>query len=141
MAKKFITYNGTIVGDSGLTLLSVETSEPTPNPFTNTLSTTFDGVDDYITLANRTQLFTDFSVSAWFIAISGGSYKAIFGNSSASGGYLFGIVNGGRSEYWKLIIWTLFNRPSLVVDAITLTVYGYHYRTVFGLQHNKRYIK
>ena len=105
MAKKFITYNGTIVGDSGLTLLSVETSEPTPNPFTNTLSTTFDGVDDYITLANRTQLFTDFSVSAWFIAISGGSYKAIFGNSSASGGYLFGIVNAGSAMYFYDNAW------------------------------------
>ena len=73
--------------------------------FASTNSFTFDGNTDYITLANRTQNFTDFSVSAWFIAISGGSYKAIFGNSSASGGYLFGIVNGGSAMYFYDNAW------------------------------------
>ena len=55
--------------------------------------------------------------------------------------YYIGIVHSGRSEYWKLIIWTLFNRPTLVVDAITFAVYGYHFRTVFGLQQNNRFVK
>ena len=73
--------------------------------FSNTQSTEYDGIDTYITLSNRTQLFTDFSVSAWFIADSGGSYKAIFGNSSASGGYLFGIVNGGSAIYFYDNAW------------------------------------
>ncbi len=52
--------------------------------------------------------------------------------------YIIGILNKGRSEYWKLIIWTLFNRPDLIVDAITLTVYGYHYRTIYGLRDKSR---
>jgi len=28
---------------------------------------------------------------------------------------------------------TLFRRPGLLVDAITFSIYGYHYRKVFGL--------
>ena len=47
--------------------------------------------------------------------------------------YIIGFLNRGRSEYWKLIIWTLFKRPRSIVDAITFTVYGYHYQKVFGL--------
>ena len=48
--------------------------------------------------------------------------------------FIIGILNRGRSEYWKLLIWTLFNRPGLIVDAVTYTVYGYHYRAVYGLR-------
>lgn len=68
---------------------------PRPESIFNRFSFEFDGTDDYVALASRTQNFTDFSVSAWFIAISGGSYKAIFGNTTATGGYLFAIVNSG----------------------------------------------
>lgn len=45
-----------------------------------------------------------------------------------------GIINKGRSEYWKLLIWTLFRRPGLLSDALTFAVYGYHFRTVYGLR-------
>jgi radical SAM superfamily enzyme YgiQ (UPF0313 family) len=48
---------------------------------------------------------------------------------------IIGILNKGRSEYWKLIIWTLFHRPGSIVDAITYTVYGYHFQTVYGLRN------
>lgn len=48
--------------------------------------------------------------------------------------FIIGIVNKGRFEYWKLIIWTLFNRPGSIVEAITFTVYGYHFRKIFNLQ-------
>ena len=48
--------------------------------------------------------------------------------------FVIGIVNKGRGEYWKFLIWTLFKRPDLLVDAITFAVYGYHYRTVYGLR-------
>jgi len=51
--------------------------------------------------------------------------------------FIIGFLNKGRSEYWKLIIWTLFNRPGSIVDAITYTVYGYHYQTVYGLRNKK----
>jgi len=54
-----------------------------------------------------------------------GFFKSIF---------IIGIVNKGRSEYWKLLFWTLFKRPKSMVDAIEYAVYGYHYRIVFGLQ-------
>jgi radical SAM superfamily enzyme YgiQ (UPF0313 family) len=50
--------------------------------------------------------------------------------------FIIGLLNKGRSEYWKLLIWTLFNRPGSIVDAITYTVYGYHYQTVYGLRNN-----
>ena len=43
---------------------------------------------------------------------------------------IIGILNKGRGEYWKLLIWTLFKRPGLIVDAITFAVYGYHFQTV-----------
>ena len=47
--------------------------------------------------------------------------------------FIIGIVNNGRWEYWKLVMWTLLNRPGALIDAITYTVYGYHYRKVYGL--------
>jgi len=46
---------------------------------------------------------------------------------------IIGFLNKGRGEYWKLVVWTLFNRPRTMMDAITYTVYGYHYRKVFGM--------
>ena len=48
--------------------------------------------------------------------------------------FVIGIMNKGRGEYWKLLIWTLFRRPGLIIDALTLSVYGYHFRTVYGLK-------
>jgi radical SAM superfamily enzyme YgiQ (UPF0313 family) len=49
--------------------------------------------------------------------------------------FVIGFVDKGRTEYWKLIVWTLFNRPTLMIDALTCTVYGYHFRTVYGLRN------
>lgn len=49
--------------------------------------------------------------------------------------FVIGIANRGRSEYWKLLIWTLFRRPALLKDALTFAVYGYHFRTVYGLSN------
>jgi radical SAM superfamily enzyme YgiQ (UPF0313 family) len=46
---------------------------------------------------------------------------------------IIGILKKGRSEYWKLIIWTTFKRPRLIVNAITFAVYGFHFRKVYGL--------
>ncbi|MBN1950259.1 MAG: B12-binding domain-containing radical SAM protein [Bacteroidales bacterium] len=48
--------------------------------------------------------------------------------------FVLGLLNKGRFEYWKLIIWTIFKRPNLFIDAVTMAVYGYHYRTVYGLR-------
>ena len=57
--------------------------------FASTNSFTFDGIDDYVSLASRTQNFTDFTISVWFKTTSKGGANAIIGNSSAEGGYLF----------------------------------------------------
>jgi hypothetical protein len=49
--------------------------------------------------------------------------------------YIIGFLNKGRREYWKFIVWTLFKRPGMMVDAITYSVYGYHFRTDYGLRN------
>lgn len=49
--------------------------------------------------------------------------------------FIIGFIDKGRTEYWKFLIWTLFNKPKLMVDAITYTVYGYHFRTVYRLRN------
>ena len=48
--------------------------------------------------------------------------------------YIIGIVNKGRGEFWKLMLWTLFRKPLLLKDAIQYAVYGYHFRIVYGLR-------
>ena len=54
---------------------------------------------------------------------------------------IIGVINKGRSEYWKLVFWTLFNRPGLVAEAITFAIYGYHYRIVYGINAKEKGIK
>ncbi|MBN2165132.1 MAG: DUF4070 domain-containing protein [Marinilabiliaceae bacterium] len=50
--------------------------------------------------------------------------------------YVIGIINKGRIEFWKLLIWTLFKKPGLFTDVIIFAVYGYHFRKVYGLRSN-----
>lgn len=47
--------------------------------------------------------------------------------------YRLGIVGRERVEYWKLFFWTLFRRPRLFPLAITLAIYGFHFRQVAEL--------
>ena len=47
--------------------------------------------------------------------------------------FVIGIVKKGRREYWKMILWTIFHRPGSIIEALTYTVYGYHFRTIYGL--------
>ncbi len=42
--------------------------------------------------------------------------------------YRLGILGVERAYYWKLLLWTLFRRPRLLPTAITLAIYGYHFR-------------
>jgi len=51
---------------------------------------------------------------------------------------VIGIVNKGRSEFWKFLLWTLVRRPRLFSDAITYAVYGYHFRRVFDLNNMEK---
>jgi hypothetical protein len=47
--------------------------------------------------------------------------------------YHLGIVGKERVHYWKLLFWTLFRRPELFPLAITLAIYGHHFRKVCEL--------
>lgn len=47
--------------------------------------------------------------------------------------FRLGIVGRERLHYWKLFLWTLFRRPRLFPLAITLAIYGYHFRQVVDL--------
>ncbi|MFA5353971.1 MAG: DUF4070 domain-containing protein, partial [Thermodesulfovibrionales bacterium] len=42
-----------------------------------------------------------------------------------------GIIGEERFHYWRLLFWTMFSRPSLLQQAVTLSIYGYHFRKVF----------
>jgi len=41
-----------------------------------------------------------------------------------------GIIGKERLQYWQLIIWTIFRRPKLFPVAITMAIYGYHFRKI-----------
>jgi hypothetical protein len=45
-------------------------------------------------------------------------------------GIRLGIFGKERFQYWKLMFWTLFRKPRLIPVAITLSIYGYHYRKI-----------
>ena len=56
-------------------------------------------------------------------------YILAFGRSI----YRLGIRGVERVQYWKLFFWTLFRRPRLFPLAITLAIYGFHFRQVAEL--------
>lgn len=39
-----------------------------------------------------------------------------------------GILGRERFQYWRLLIWTFFRRPALLQTAVTLAIYGHHFR-------------
>lgn len=47
---------------------------------------------------------------------------------------ILGIFKKGRRYYWRLLIWTLFNRPNVFSMAVTYSIYGYHFRKVFKIK-------
>jgi len=50
-----------------------------------------------------------------------------------------GIIGKERYQYWKLFFWSLFRRPRLFPLAITLAIYGFHFRKVFR-RHEKAFL-
>ncbi|MCX6178018.1 MAG: B12-binding domain-containing radical SAM protein [Chlorobiales bacterium] len=46
---------------------------------------------------------------------------------------LLGVIGRERFQYWKMLIWTLFNRRKSLFMAVTLSIYGYHFREVCRL--------
>lgn len=47
--------------------------------------------------------------------------------------YRLGILGRERGEYWRLLGWTLLRRPQLLPVAVTLAIYGHHFRKVCEL--------
>ncbi len=45
-----------------------------------------------------------------------------------------GILGKERFHYWKLFFWTLFKRPRAMPLAVTLAIYGYHFRRICELR-------
>lgn len=46
--------------------------------------------------------------------------------------FYLGILNKGRRYYWKLLARTLFRYPRFLPEAVIFSVYGFHYRKIFG---------
>jgi hypothetical protein len=42
--------------------------------------------------------------------------------------FRLGIVGKERVQYWKLFLWTLVRKPRSFPMAITLAIYGHHFR-------------
>jgi len=47
--------------------------------------------------------------------------------------FRLGIIGKERFQYWKLLTWTLCRRPRLFPLAVTLAIYGHHFRKVCEL--------
>ena len=45
-------------------------------------------------------------------------------------GFRLGIWGKERFHYWHLLFWTLVRKPRLMPLAVTLAIYGYHYRRI-----------
>ncbi|MDA1080496.1 MAG: B12-binding domain-containing radical SAM protein [Gemmatimonadetes bacterium] len=48
--------------------------------------------------------------------------------------FRLGILGRERFQYWRLLAWTAFVRPRLLPRAVTLAIYGYHFRRVVQLR-------
>lgn len=46
----------------------------------------------------------------------------------ASASLRLGIAGKERFQYWKLLVWTMIRRPRAFSLAVTLAIYGYHFR-------------
>jgi hypothetical protein len=50
-----------------------------------------------------------------------------------------GIKGKGKFHFWKLVSWTITRKPALFSEAMTQSVYGYHYRKVLLTNKENRY--
>jgi hypothetical protein len=44
--------------------------------------------------------------------------------------WVLGIKSADRRYYWDLIGWTLLRRPELLPLAVTMAIYGHHFRMI-----------
>jgi hypothetical protein len=52
-----------------------------------------------------------------------------------------GLKFGEGRYFWRLILWTLVNCPSKFALAVSLTIYGYHFRKVNRINQAKEAIQ
>ena len=45
--------------------------------------------------------------------------------------FILGVLGKERLYYWRLFFWSLFRRPRLFPLAISLSIYGFHFRKIF----------
>jgi radical SAM superfamily enzyme YgiQ (UPF0313 family) len=45
--------------------------------------------------------------------------------------FVLGVKEKERFHYWRLFLWSIFNKPRLTPLAITFSIYGYHFRKNF----------
>ena len=92
-------------------------------PWTNTLSTTFDGVDDYVTMDGAASIFSSsYSVSFWFngttFPIGGPGGRVLFALHTSAGGNLLFVVADPQG------ILHTFNNSSIRAQGTTQTSTG-----------------
>jgi radical SAM superfamily enzyme YgiQ (UPF0313 family) len=46
---------------------------------------------------------------------------------------IIGLFDKGRTDFWKLFIWSVFHGPRYMTNAIVFSIYGYHFRKVYEL--------
>ncbi len=68
--------------------------------------------------------------------VRGGRLRAFHFKGAARSVVRLGIIGRERVHYWKLFFWSLLRRPRLFPLAITLSIYGFHFRRVFA-RHEK----
>jgi hypothetical protein len=47
--------------------------------------------------------------------------------------WMLGVKEKGRTDYWKLMTWTVFKRPRLFPVSMSLAIYGFHFRKVAAI--------
>jgi radical SAM superfamily enzyme YgiQ (UPF0313 family) len=76
---------------------------------------------EYRPLEKRKRYF-NFRYLRWHFPYLGAPFKTMV---------LLGMKDKARLYYWKLLFWSLFNRPQLLPLALTYSIYGFHFRKVF----------
>jgi radical SAM superfamily enzyme YgiQ (UPF0313 family) len=66
----------------------------------------------------------------------GGRFQFSHLTAAVKSSVRLGIIGRERYHYWKLFFWSLLRRPKLFPLAITLSIYGFHFRKVFA-RHEK----
>jgi radical SAM superfamily enzyme YgiQ (UPF0313 family) len=74
---------------------------------------------------------TDFLRTHDSLAKHGVSLRFAHLRALAKSMFLLGVLGKERLYYWKLFFWSLIRRPRRFSTAITLAIYGFHFRRVF----------